>query len=100
MVRDYLAGSSPFRDLAPTPADAFCMEYRAYQDAPVNRAVRLIHKLVGGDSHQWLYDHSSIETLLREAGFSEITPRSYREGDVPDLDVVEHRERGLFIEAR
>jgi predicted SAM-dependent methyltransferase len=100
MARDYLNASSPFNRDAPTPADAFCVEYRAYSTPQVNLVQRIIRKQLGGDSHQWLYDQDSIAKLLREAGFNEISACSYQNGLTPDLVSVEHRERGLFVEAR
>ena len=99
MVHDYLNASSPFNRTAKTPADAFCMEYRAYANVEANVARGLIRKFLSADSHQWLYDHASIAELLGEAGFSDIRRCSYRHGLTPDLPAVEHRERGLFVEA-
>ena len=99
MVRDYLSGTSPFNHDAKTPGDAFCAEYRAYSDVQLNGVKSIIHKLLSGDSHQWLYDRASIAELLREGGFAEINSCSYRQGSVPDLSAVEHRQRGLFVEA-
>jgi predicted SAM-dependent methyltransferase len=100
MVNDYLGGTSPFALTATTPADAFCLEYRAYANSQVNLVRGLVRKLISGDSHQWLYDHVSISELLREGGFNNITRCSYQRGLTPDLSAVEHRERSLFVEAR
>jgi predicted SAM-dependent methyltransferase len=100
MVNDYLNGTSPFAGAVSTPADAFCLEYRAYANSQVNPVRGLVRKLMGGDSHQWLYDSASISQLLREGGFNEITACSYQRGLTPDLASVERRERSLFVEAR
>jgi predicted SAM-dependent methyltransferase len=100
MARDYLNGRSPFMESAKTPADAFCAEYGAFANSQGNLVKAAIRKLVSGNSHQWLYDQTSMAELLREGGFTEITPRTYRQGLTPDLVSVEHRERGLFVEAR
>jgi hypothetical protein len=100
IVRDYLARSSPFLEDAGAPADALCTEYRAYSNTQLNPIKHVIRKLVGGDYHQWLYDCESLSLLLGEVGFSDVTQCSYRRGSMPDLPAVEHRERGLFIEAR
>jgi predicted SAM-dependent methyltransferase len=99
MVHDYLNGSSPFSDSATTAADAFCMEYRAYANAELGIVKSVIRKLLSGDSHQWLYDHESIEALLHEGGFPDVTSCTYRRGRTPDLTSVEGRQRGLFVEA-
>lgn len=99
MIRDYVDGTSPFNSRQPTRADAFCAEYGAYTDTPGSPVRRLIRKFLSGDSHQWLYDSESLAGLLREGGFTEITSHGFREGALPDLETVEQRERGLFIEA-
>jgi hypothetical protein len=99
MVRDYLDGTSPFMEEGFTASDAFCAEYGAYADAPGNQARRMLRKLAGGDNHQWLYDGDGLESLLREGGFGTIERRAFQEGSVPELDRIEHRERGLFVEA-
>ena len=98
MIRDYSDNSSPLLAEQPTRADAFCAEYAAYSDPP-SVVRRLTKKWLGGDSHQWLYDAESLTFLLKESGFAEVIRCSYREGKVPDLDLVEHRERSLFVEA-
>lgn len=100
LVRDYLDRSSHLLGEGGTPADAFCEEYGAYVDPQGSRIRKLVRKLAGGDSHQWLYDAESLTKLLNEGGFSEVGQRRYREGEVPGLDTIEHRERGLFMEAR
>lgn len=99
MIRDYTHNRSPLLAQQPTRADAFCAEYGAYTDPP-SVLRRFVKKWLGGDSHQWLYDAESLTFLLRESGFAEVTRYSYRKGSVPDLDLIEHRERGLFVEAR
>ncbi len=101
MIRDYVDGTSPFlASRAVTAADAFCLEYRAYENPDSNPVSRLARKLAGGDSHQWLYDHESLTRLLLQSGFTDVTSCSYRQGATPDLELVEHRQRGLFLEAR
>jgi predicted SAM-dependent methyltransferase len=100
MVSDYLNGTSPFSGETRTPADAFCFEYRAYSNIDSNAIKSLIHKLVSGDTHQWIYDHTSIAELLREGGLTAVAPCAFQLGRTPDLASVEHRERGLFVEAQ
>jgi predicted SAM-dependent methyltransferase len=100
LIRDYDAYTSPFLGSYPTRADAFCGEYGAYADADAGTTRRLLKKLLGGDSHQWLYDAESLSSLLSEGGFSDVQERHFREGLMPDLDVLERRERSLFMEAR
>jgi predicted SAM-dependent methyltransferase len=100
IIDDYLNGTSPMLRDCQTPADAFCREYGAFANAQVNPVKAIVRRLFSGDSHQWLYDHASLAAALHEGGFSEVTPCSYRQGITPDLAAVEHRPRGLFIEAR
>ena len=100
IVIDYLDGTSPLVSRHPTRADAFCAEYGAYADPQANSVRRLLKKFAGGDSHQWLYDADSLEFLLREGGFSQVRRCDFREGALPELDRIERRERGLFMEAR
>jgi len=50
--------------------------------------------------HLWMYDYESLGALLREAGFTTINGRSFREGQVPDLDVLDKfPELSLYVEA-
>jgi len=100
MIRDYLDGTSPFVDDGSTASDAFCAEYGAYADAPGNQGRRMLRKLAGGDNHQWLYDGEGLESLLHEGGFEIVERRQFREGSLPELEQIEERERGLFVEAR
>lgn len=51
--------------------------------------------------HRYMYDFESLATALERTGFAGIVRRDYREGTVPDLDILDNRpEETLFIEAR
>lgn len=100
MIREYAERGSPFMIDGFTASDAFCAEYAAYADAPGNQVRRMIRKLAGGDNHQWLYDDEGLKNLLGEGGFEILHSRSYKEGSVPELETIETRGRGLFVEAR
>lgn len=53
------------------------------------------------DQHRYMYDFTLMDALLREAGFTAIERRGYREGAVPDLELLDNRpEHSLFVEAR
>ena len=97
MVADYVQGTSPFAGA--TRGDAFCSEYGAYSDPDANLARKLSKKILGGDTHQWVYDTESITRLLHEGGFTHVDRKSFREGALPELEIVEQRDRGLFVEA-
>ena len=51
--------------------------------------------------HRYMYDYESLAKALDGIGFVEIVRRNYREGAVPDLDILDNRsEETLFVEAR
>lgn len=50
--------------------------------------------------HLWMYDCESLTDLLKKSGFGMIEKRNFREGRVPDLDVLDiFPEISLYIEA-
>jgi predicted SAM-dependent methyltransferase len=58
------------------------------------------HEKRDKNRHHWMYNEHSLGRLLREAGFSEVQRRRYREGRCPDLDRLDNRpEETLFMEA-
>ena len=51
-------------------------------------------------SHCWMYDYPSLKHLLKNAGFEDVRRRSYREGEVSDLDHLDvFPEMSLYLEA-
>jgi predicted SAM-dependent methyltransferase len=51
--------------------------------------------------HRYLYDFPLLHDALEDAGFVDIERRAYRQGHVPDLDLLDNRpEQTLFVEAR
>lgn len=60
---------------------------------------KLLFKL-GGSLHRWQPTRGLVRSMLSEAGFSEITDRKFKEGDLPDLDLIETRQESFFTEAR
>lgn len=58
-------------------------------------------RLLGSSgAHKWQPTPALVEHMLREAGFDEVRRCAFREGTLPDLDLVEHREASFFLEAR
>jgi predicted SAM-dependent methyltransferase len=52
-------------------------------------------------SHKWMYDADTLTRMLIDAGFRDVTLRTYREGDTPDLEYLDNREgETLRLEAR
>jgi predicted SAM-dependent methyltransferase len=95
-VREYVEGDT---SRAATPADSLMEKLGTFRDESANPIGRYIRRLFSGSVHQWLYDLDSLSYLLLEGGFSECVPRDYRQGDMPDLDRLEHRRDSVFVEA-
>jgi len=49
--------------------------------------------------HRYMYDEQLLGELLAGAGFTEIERCGFREGRVPDLDVLDNRAGSLVMEA-
>jgi SAM-dependent methyltransferase len=50
--------------------------------------------------HKYMYDFDMLEAQLRDIGFVQVTRCQYREGNCPDIDVLDNRpEESLFVEA-
>ncbi|HUP32569.1 MAG TPA: methyltransferase domain-containing protein [Gaiellaceae bacterium] len=96
IVRGYTSGE---RGDSPTPADRLMDQLLTFQEHPGSRAQRLIRRIATAP-HQWLYDAESLAALLEEGGFVEARTRAYREGELPDLDLLEQRSDSLIVEAR
>jgi SAM-dependent methyltransferase len=96
IVDDYLGGDTRY---GATAGDSMMEQLMTFAERPGTRAQRLVRRVVTAP-HQWLYDETSLAELLREAGFSDPVRRPFREGELPDLERIEHREEGLMMEAR
>lgn len=83
-----------------TAADSFMAEVNAFQEIEGNLARRFIHRHLAGPAHQWLYDEESLTRLLGDGGLPGAESRSFRAGELPDLDVIEIRPDSLFVEVR
>lgn len=50
--------------------------------------------------HRYMYDFELMRGMLERAGFADVVRRAYREGAVPDLDILDNRpEETLYVEA-
>lgn len=50
--------------------------------------------------HKYMYDYSMLEKQLKDIGFLEVRRCQYREGCVPDIEILDNRpEESLFVEA-
>jgi predicted SAM-dependent methyltransferase len=79
--------------------DVFMRSIGTYEERPGTTAQRFLRRNFGSTFHQWLYDPDSLAHLLREAGFTTTVICSFREGSFPDLDQLEKRRDGMFMEA-
>jgi predicted SAM-dependent methyltransferase len=95
-VHEYLDGDT---SRGATPADSFMEKLGTYRDEPVNPARRYIRRLFSGSVHQWLYDLESLSHLVLEGGLSDCVQRHFRQGEMPDLERLEHRPDSIFVEA-
>ncbi|MGQ0560243.1 MAG: class I SAM-dependent methyltransferase [Gemmatimonadota bacterium] len=52
------------------------------------------------DQHRYMYDYELLQAALRQQGFSTIARRTYRQGQVPDLERLDNRpDETLYVEA-
>lgn len=59
---------------------------------------RLRHALSGA-YHRWQPTAAFVTELMRDAGFTQVTPRSFQQGELPDLANVELRPESFFLES-
>jgi SAM-dependent methyltransferase len=70
---------------------------RAHPDSkPSGR--RLLAYLAGSNWHKWQPARGLVKRMLRDAGFGDVEERSFREGALPELEVVELRRDSWFVE--
>jgi SAM-dependent methyltransferase len=48
--------------------------------------------------HRWMYNPSSLESLLQRVGFRDTRRCEYRQGRCPDVEQIEARRWSLFME--
>jgi predicted SAM-dependent methyltransferase len=92
LIEEYL------QDPDPKAADRF-MEGSGLGLLRRPRGAERAIELVSGARHRWMYDTSSLRSLCQEQGFHPVVSCTFRQGEVPDLAEVEHREDSLFLEA-
>lgn len=96
MMTAYIRGWS--RNGEP-PADAVMSGLGHFVDQPGTRSSMILRRLFTAPT-QWLYDATSLTRLLNEGGFPDVEIRKFRESALPEIDQLEHREGGLYAEAR
>jgi SAM-dependent methyltransferase len=51
--------------------------------------------------HRWMYDFGSLSLILESCGFEEIERKNFREGQVPDIQLLDSKPKeSLFLEAK
>lgn len=73
-------------------------DLNTYPNRRPNLAGKL-QALVSGQWHRWQPTRDLIFQFLADAGFSDASEETFREGALPDLEAVEHRQESFFIEA-
>jgi hypothetical protein len=60
---------------------------------------RRLFAFIGGSNwHRWQPTRGLVKSMLREAGFTDVEERAFREGALPELEIVELREDSWFVE--
>lgn len=49
--------------------------------------------------HHFMYNFTSLASLLKEVGFAAVTRQQYRQGQCPDVGQLDNRPESLFVEA-
>lgn len=98
-VDGYLAGAGAGGERAATAADEFMRNMGTYVDSGGGVIRRFVNRNISAFHHQWLYDEASMKRLFERAGFAAPEARSFRDGAFPELESLEVRPGGLFIQA-
>lgn len=102
LVRDGFRALKPggvFRICVPDLAHAVSL----YQKGEKRKSLLYFfneRKQDGYTYHRYLYDAELLSALLGECGFSRVRKCAYREGDTPDIGILDNRpEETLYMEA-
>jgi SAM-dependent methyltransferase len=49
--------------------------------------------------HHFMYNEASLARLMRDCGFAAVSRQAYREGNCPDIELLDNRPESLFMEA-
>jgi predicted SAM-dependent methyltransferase len=77
------------------------VEFPYHADHPAFTPMMHMNRVFREHGHLFAYDRDTFALLLKEAGFTEVAPRSFREGRNPKLllDSEERAVESLYIEA-
>ncbi len=78
--------------------------WRMYQTGEKERMLHdyfFIDGATGFSQHRYLYDYQMLADIFKEIGFVHIVRAVFRQGRVPDLDLLDNRaDYTLFVEAQ
>lgn len=60
---------------------------------------RMVAFIGGGSAHKWQPTRGVVREIIEAAGFTDVRERTFRDGNLPQLDEVEVREESMFFEA-
>lgn len=63
------------------------------------RGMKVFSALATGSLHRWQPTTGLVKLMLQEAGFDTVVDCQYRMGSLPQLELVEHRQKSFFLEA-
>jgi len=92
-----LAPGGICRVVAPSLEWAFSF----YDEAAPERTLSIIfeHEQTGKNRHQWMYTAKSLIRTMEEVGFNKVRQCQYREGALPDLNLIDNRpENSIYVE--
>jgi len=82
--------------LADYLVDNFYPDFYKQKFSLINRFMNLFIR-----PHLWMYDYESLRNLLEGLGFKNISRKLFKEGKVPDLDILDiFPEVSLYVEAQ
>ena len=58
-----------------------------------------LKSLFAGHVHRWQPTAALLDSMLADAGFSKTVRCGFREGNLPDVNRLEHRQESFFVEA-
>ena len=80
--------------------DTLVSRYDPADPDPVVDAIFETQRNGGKNRHYWMYNERSLSRAMMDAGFQSTERRGYREGQCPDLELLDNRPgETLFIEA-
>jgi predicted SAM-dependent methyltransferase len=88
------------QDMKTTPSDEF-LEMLSFCQGQRTGLVHTVVSYMFGSPHRWMWDQISLTKLLTSSGFIDVQKKSYKEGEMPDIDYLDNRAtHSLYMEAK